>query len=471
MPLDNQWQVVRLAAEKPMIQGATTSGYHHQSVDSSVYSSRKPAYGATGDNNQFLQQIGRQKFEGSGGASYGSLTMKPSSVEMDLALRCLEKSGPLASPRGVPSEVYGHYNAWSKMSNACSSQNLGGNPGVMVNCFPSGNPSSFAVVNMGPAGATNCESRPDVKSGMELLMGPNVQQAGGAAKQYLSRCFSQLGGSEEMREGQLEAQQRQLLKSLQGSADIGQNLLIPASMKVCAERNQADQSILYGISKAAACSTVRNGHNVSMYPVGKYPLWSAAAVRNGMVPSSAILSALAGEKKDSEMNGVPSGGNPIVDQNQQLGYGQPNGKKAGNYMSPAFVQGVSSVPLQPDLSQCSESIWCQLQDVPMFQAESLYPCQQPSNGGGGFQFDLSGIPKAVAQQNQIPLRGIQSQWINPPLHTADGCECSARCDVHNIGRATPVILRPGESFYNYMPPQAVFGLSQYVPDVKLKRQV
>jgi len=469
--LDSNWEATRVAPGFLQSQNVTTSGA--PGMDHANFSQRKPAASLlTVENHSQFPPAYNHKPDATTSTSFGSLAMKPGFAEMELAMRCVEKSVPLTSSQYKVSEAPNPFEAWSK-SSVSHSQDSVGNRGFLVNSYPHGNHSLPCPPNTNAAHVSASPGRSElllaeVKSTIQSLMGPNPQ--GNAAKQYLAHCLAQSGVSGEMLDSLSDERHKQQNVAFNGGDNNGQNGLMPP-LRTCFERNLLDHGVLYGGNKTSA-ATLINGQNISIRPAVKNPVWQPSkTIPNSLIPTAAVLNGVTTDKREFEMTDLPpqtSCGSHFLEQNQLFAYAQPQpvGRKH-SYLTPNSVpcQNIS-VNLQSDINQSSEGFLNHVQDGPaVFHPE--YNRQQQSNG---IQFDSAGMPK-VTQPAHISIRGIQPPWLSSQTHPTDNCDCNARCDVHNIGRVTPVILRPGEIFYNNIHPPAVFGLPQIIPDMKLQRQV
>lgn len=471
--LDSSWEATKAPSGFLQSQGITTSGV--QGMDHANFSQRKPVASLlTVENHNQFPQAYNHKPDATASRSFESLTMKSGSAEMERAMRCGEKSVPLTSSQYQFSEAPNPFEAWCK-SSVSHSQDSVGNRGFVINSYPHGNhsvpcPANTVAAHVSASSGHSEMLLAEVKSKIQSLMGPNPP---GNAKQYLAHCLAQSGvsGGELLDSLPLpDERYKQQNVIFNGGDNNGQNGLMPP-LRTCFERNLLDHNVPYGCNKTTA-ATLINGQNVSVRPAVKNPVWPPSkTIPGSFLPTAAMLNALTTDKREFELADLPpqtSCGSHFLEQNQLFAYAQPVGRKHG-YLTPNTgpCQNMS-VNLQSDMNQTSESILNHVHDGPVgFHPESLYSRQQQSNG---LQFDIAGMPK-VTQPAHISIRGIQAPWLNSQSHPTDNCDCNGRCDVHNIGRVTPVILRPGEIFYNNIHPPAMFGLPQIIPDMKLQRQV
>lgn len=468
--LDSSWEATKAASEFLQSQSIANSGV--QGMDHANFSQRKPGASLlTVENHNQFPQAYNHKPDATTSRSFGSLAMKSSPAEMELAMRCVEKSVPLTSSQYKFFEAPNPFEAWCK-SSVSHSQDSVGNRGFLINSYPHGNhslpcPPNNIAAHISASG--HSELLAEVKSTIQSLMGPNPQ--GNAAKQYLAHCLAQSGvAGGELLDSLPDDRYKQQNVIFNGGDNNGQNGVMPP-LRTCFERNLLDHNALYGGNKTTA-ATLTNGQNFSIRPAVKNPVWPPSkTIPSSMLPTAAVLNALTTDKREFEMADLPpqtSCGSHFLEQNQLFAYAQPVGRKH-SYLTPNTVpcQNIS-VNLQSDMNQASESTLNHVQDGPaVFHPESLYSRQQQSNG---IQFDTAGMQK-VAQPAHISIRGIQTPWLNSQTHPTDNCDCNARCDVQNFGRVTPVIIRPGEIFYNNIHSPAVFGLPPIIPDMKLQRQV
>ena len=192
-----------------------------------------------------------------------------------------------------------------------------------------------------------------------------------------------------------------------------------------------------------------NSQNIYLLPPSAKlpPGWPGkmTATSGIFVPSPQSMTGFQSmDRKEQTIPGPRIG--PSVDQIQKMTYLRSLAKKSSNCLPSGFPLHVEG-----DMSQ-------QGQLLDQVQHRS---CLDGVHFPESFPESMLGYPQ---------LSQISSQHFLPPSYIDERGQGQARRDMGNIGRVTPIILRPGEVSYSMPPPGLpIFGVSQGALDGRFYR--